>query len=76
MNEHFIPASSVHSHGTRFRENGCFSVPKVEGFGKKSFAYHGCTTWNALPVSIKNIDGFQNFKAAVKSYLFKYTETL
>ena len=32
MVEHFIPASSIHSYGTRFRETGCFSIPKVKGF--------------------------------------------
>ena len=30
MHEHFIPASSIHSYGTRFRENGCFVIPKVK----------------------------------------------
>ena len=42
MLEHFISASSVHVYRTRFRDSGCFSVPKVKGFGKKSFAYNGC----------------------------------
>ena len=63
-----LAASSVHSYITRFRENGCFSVPKVKGFGKTSFAYHEYTTWNALPANIKNIYG----KAAVKYHLFNY----
>ena len=27
--EHFVPASSVHSYMTWFRENGRFSLPKV-----------------------------------------------
>ena len=31
MVEHFIPASSIHSYGTRFRETGYFSIPKVKG---------------------------------------------
>ena len=30
MIEHFIPASSIHSFGTRFRKTGCFSIPKVK----------------------------------------------
>ena len=34
MVEHFILASSIHSYGTRFRETGCFSIPKVKGFWK------------------------------------------
>ena len=42
MTEHFVPRSAVHSYGTRFRENGCFSLPKVKGFGKKTFAFRGC----------------------------------
>ena len=44
-------------HSTRFRDNGCFSVPKVKVFGKKSFAYHGCTLWNDPPVDLNNIVG-------------------
>ena len=35
MTEHFVPRSAVHLYGTRFIENGCFSLPKVKGFGKK-----------------------------------------
>ena len=42
MVEHFILASSIHSYGTRFRETGCLSIPKVKSFGKKSFGYNGC----------------------------------
>ena len=49
MVKHFILASSIHSYGTRFRETGCFSIPKVKGFGKKSFGYNGCVLWNELP---------------------------
>ena len=35
MTEHFVPTSAVHSYGARFRENGCFSIPKVKEFGKR-----------------------------------------
>ena len=37
--EHFIPTNSIQSYGTRFRETGCLSIPKVKNFGKKSFGY-------------------------------------
>ena len=53
IKEHFIPVTSVHSYSTRFRENGCFCLPKVKGFGRKSFTYTGCTLWNGLTPSIK-----------------------
>ena len=67
MKEHFVPTNSVHSYSTRLRENGCFSLPKVKYFGKKSFVYQGCNLWNELPNIIKQIHGFQTFKTAVKS---------
>ena len=68
MVEHFIPASSIHSYGTRFRETGCFSIPKVKGFGKKSFGYNGCVLWNELPGDIRNLQRYPNFKVAVKKF--------
>ena len=62
MTEQFTPASSVHSYSTRFRENGCFTLPKVKSFGKKSFAYRGCMVWNDLPNNIQQIQDFQFLK--------------
>ena len=56
MGEHFIPASSVHNYSTRFRENGNFLFPKVKGFGRKSFAFTGCSLWNRLPPNVKNVN--------------------
>ena len=45
MIEHFVPVTSVDSYGTRFRENGCFFIPIVKGFGKKSMdAFYGMTS--------------------------------
>ena len=70
MGEHFIPASSVHNYSTRFRENGNFLYPKVKGFGRKSFAFTGCSLWNRLPPNVKNVNELKPFKTAVKSHLF------
>ena len=69
MHEHFIPASSIHSYGTRFRENGCFVIPKVKSFGNKSFAYNACNLWNNLPNHTRQIQEAHKFKAAVKTYI-------
>lgn len=71
MTENFIQATSVHSYGTRFRESGCFSIPKVKGFGKKSFVYSGCILWNDLPNNIKEIQGIYDFKMAVKKHFLQ-----
>ena len=64
LNDHFRPVMNIHEKNTRFRvkigstnnnsntvleNNKRFFIPKVRGFGMKSFAYNGCTLWNALP---------------------------
>ena len=69
MGERFTLASSIHNYSTRFRENGCYLLPKVKSFGKKSFAFTGCTLWNALPSNIKSVNSLTTFKTAVKSHL-------
>ena len=68
MIEHFVPASSVHSYSKRFNEKGCFSLPKVERFGKKSFVYRRCILCNELPNRIKQIQDFKNFKNTGQSH--------
>ena len=71
MTEHFVLTSVVHSYGTRFKENGYFSLSKVKGFGKKTFASQGCKLWNDLPTNIKSIAHNQSFKVAVKAHFSK-----
>ena len=50
-----------------------FSIPKVKGFSKKSFAYNGCILWNDLPNSIKEIEDIHNFEMAVKEQFLDLT---
>ena len=76
MIEPFVPVTSVHSYGTRFRANGCFSIPKVTGFGRKLFAYNGCILWNDLPNCINEIEGIHNFKMAVKEHFLKFNSII
>ena len=71
--EHVVPVTSVHSYRIRFRENGCSFIPKVKGFGKKSFAYNGCILWNYLPNTIKEIEDIHNSKMDVKKYFLDLT---
>ena len=87
LQDSFVPISSVHNHSTRlrvtacastdstfsfsFRDSGCFSLPKVKGFGKKSFAYLGCNLWNDLPFHIKHSSASKDFNAAVKSHFLR-----
>ena len=62
LTEHLVPTSAIHSYGTRFRENGCLPLPKVNRFGKKTFEFLGCNLWNNLPTNIKSIAHNHSFK--------------
>ena len=68
MAEDFIQASAVHSYGTRFRESGNFSIPKLKSFGKKSSVYNGCILWNDLPSHVKEKQSISDFKMTVKKH--------
>ena len=39
LGEYFTLASLVHEYSTRFQDNDSYTIPKVNGLGKKSFAY-------------------------------------
>ena len=56
-----------------FEKMDVFSIPKVKGFSKKSFAYNGCILWNDLPNSIKEIEDIHNFEMAVKEHFLDLT---
>ena len=71
MVEYFVLANSMHSYGTRFRETGCFSISKVESFGRKSCGYNGRTVWNELPIEIRNMQRYPDFKLAIRFFIGK-----
>ena len=87
MSEHFTTASSVHNYPTRFRskiedsssnlsdmalsDSKRFAVPKVKGFGMKTFAYKGCTLWNSLPQHARDAKTMSSFKYKVKEHFFQ-----
>ena len=54
MTEHFVPASAVHSYGTRFRENGCFSLPKVKDLVKRRL-YSGVVNYGPIYLPISRV---------------------
>ena len=68
MGEHFISQDTVHSYSTRLSHKGAFAVPKVKGFGSRSFSYIGCTLWNKLPFNITQINKLSAFKCAIKKH--------
>ena len=79
----FTPVSTVHDYPTRFRSKlnhssdnniGTFTdslryaLPKVKGFGKKSFSYNGCCLWNDFPQSVREAKTVSGFKGQVKEH--------
>ena len=71
LNEHFTLANEVHSYSTRFRESNSYCIPKVKGFGKKSFIYNGCQVWNRLPPHFRAIARHTHFKKSVKEHFMQ-----
>jgi hypothetical protein len=69
MMEHFTPQDSIHSYSTRLSGKGAFAVPKVKGFGSKSFCSIGCSLWNSLPAKISIIENVPSFKLTLRNYM-------
>jgi len=69
MSENFVPFDTLHSYKTRSSESGCYILPKVKGFGAKSFAFNACVLWNKLPSALRNITSISTFKLSVKTHL-------
>ena len=83
LSEHFTPVIDVHNYPTRFRvkagsnsdhmgypmlDSKRYAVPIAKGFGKKSFAYNGCSLWNSLPQDIRDAKNISSFKFRVKEH--------
>ena len=56
MDSHLVSHDTVHSYSTRFSQRGGFGLPKVKGYGSKSFSFKGAKLWNTLPTNISDID--------------------
>jgi hypothetical protein len=69
MGKYFIPQVTVHSYKTRLSNKGAFAIPKVKGFGSKSFCFVGSSLWNKLPAELSSIGRLPSFKISVKKYL-------
>jgi len=39
----------------------------------KSFSYIVANLWNSLPVKIREVEGIDEFKKALRDYMFKYS---
>ena len=69
MKDHFTSQDTIHSYNTRLSHKGAFAVPKVKGFGSKSFFCSGISLWNRLPANITQNQKVSVFKSSVKEFL-------
>jgi len=64
----FSRTSESHSYSTRHSLNQSLRIPKVKlESGKRTFAYRGAESWNALPLSVKTAPSTQTFKTLCKN---------
>ena len=64
----YTPARSLHSSS----DTHILSTPnvKLKSNGQCSFAYHGLTTWNSLPFTLRHQQESDCFNRALKTHLF------
>ena len=64
----YIPARSLCSSS----DTRILSTPnvKLKSYGQHSFAYHGPTTWNSLPLALRYQQESNCLKRALKTHLF------
>mgnify|MGYP001140970501 CR=1 FL=1 len=50
----------------------CLQVPcmRLKTYGDRAFSSVAPRLWNSLPSALRNIDGLENFKSGLKTYLF------
>ena len=47
-----------------------FTRCRLEGFGRRCFAYAAPSRWNPLPTPVKRASSIDTFKSSLKTYLF------
>ena len=64
----YTPARSLHS--SSYSHILSTLNVKLKSYGQHSFAYHGPTTWNSLPLALRYQQESDCFKPALKTHLF------
>ena len=66
----YTPARTLHSSS----DTRILSTPnvKLKSYGQRSFAYHGPTTWNSLPLTLRYQQESDCFKQALKTSVFSH----
>ena len=68
----FKPSSQVHQHETRSSTSKGLLIPHSRtNHGKKSFAFRGSKSWNALPPRLRDIN-LDTFATAARKHVLSY----
>jgi len=65
-----IDSTNNNKSNTVLENSKRFCIPKAKGFGMKSFAYNGCTLWNALPQIARDAKTVSSFKKITNEHIF------
>ncbi len=66
LSKFFTPVIAVTGHRTRGAVGKSMVVVNLRSdTGRKAFSYHGPNSWNALPLQLRSIEIFNDFKKAV-----------
>lgn len=62
-----------HIHNTRFSSQTVLTIPSNlnSKLGQRCFSYYASNFWNHLPLDLRKIKNFNEFKMKLKTYLFK-----
>ena len=70
LQDFFNEVRSVHSVNTRSSEAGNLYVPRYNTYyGKSTFQYKGCVTWNVISKDIRHANSLSCFKTSLKKDL-------
>ena len=70
LKEGFVLNSELHNHYTRGSELTFFK-PQVSTQGLKTFTFTAILAWNSLPLYIRELDRYSNFKFKVKQWFLQ-----
>ena len=54
--------------GRNLRTQSDFPLPRIH-YGQDSLRYFGCMVWSMIPINIRNINTFKEFKEKIKTWL-------
>ena len=68
LHPYTVTAYALRSSNKNLREQ---PTARTKTYGDRAFTYAAPKLWNTLPLQIRSIDTLDNFKTAIKTFLFQ-----